>query len=228
MAISNKTKKWMERWLNMGKFPGSELGERDTGFRHRNYYHKHFMGYTEVRHVNEKGRIVIERCYTAPWQHHNISNARWVLTKLAYVLGALVTTALYLWALVQPVLTNSAAIVAAPGFLSGLLLVLLWMSVFTYVSAPRKMTLWEWRSGKGKIERFTRLTAAAILLTVIAKIVFICVWLDFQWEGEILPIIVLAVAALPLIAIYFVEHKMEYDEIRNELNVTDEERYDIQ
>lgn len=228
MAINNKTKKWMERWLNMGKFPGSELGERETGFRHRNYYHKHFMGYTEIRRVNERGRIVIERCYTAPWQHHNISDKRWVLTKLAYVLGALITSALYLWALVQRVPSNSAALVAAPGFLSGLLMVLLWMAVFAYVSAPRKMTLWEYRSGKGKIERYTRLAAAAILLTVIAKIVFICVWMDFHWEGEILPTVVLAIAALPLIGVYIAEHKMDYDEIRNENSVTEEERYDIQ
>lgn len=228
MAISNNTKKWMERWLNMGKFPGSELGERETGFRHRNYYHKHFMGYTEVRRVNQNGRIVIERNYTAPWQHHNISDARWVLVKLLYVLCALITSVLYLWALVQRIPTNSASIVAAPGFLSGLLLILLWMAVFTYVSAPRKMTLWEYRSGKSKIERFTRLVSAATLLTAIAKIVFICIWMDFQWEGEILSIIALVIAALPPIGMYIIEHKMDYDEIANEISITEEERYDIQ
>lgn len=228
MAINNRTKKWMERWLNMGKFPGSELGERETGFRHRNYYHKHFMGYTEVRRVDQKGRIVIERCYTAPWQRHNLSDRKWVLTKMAYVLGTLLTTILFLWALIQRVPSNSAALVAAPGFLSGLLMVLLWMAVFTYVSAPRKMTLWEYRSGKSKVENFTRLTAAAILLTFVAKIVFICVWMDFSWQGETAGLVSLFLSAVPPVLMFLVERKMDYEELPNGTVVTEEERYDIQ
>lgn len=228
MAISNKTKKWMERWLNMGKFPGSELGERETGFRHRNYYHKHFMGYTEVRRVNQNGRIVIERNYTAPWQHHNLTNVQWVLIKLLYVLCALITSALYLWALVQRIPTNSASIVAAPGFLSGFLLILLWMAIFTYVSAPRKMTLWEYRSGKGKIHRFTILASASLLLTVIAKIIFICFRMDFAWENEVASLLALLFSAIPPLCIYLVERKVPYDELPNANTVTDEERYDIQ
>lgn len=219
---------FMERWLDMGKFPGSELGERDTGFRHRSYYHKHFMGYTEIRRVNQKGHIVIERCYTAPWQHHRLTNGRWVLTKAAYVLGTVLSTVLYLWALILRVPSNSAALVAAPGFLSGLLLVLLWMAVFTYVSAPRKMTLWEYRSGKGKVELFTRLFAAGVLLTAVAKAVFICVWMDFQWEGELPGLVMLILAAAPPILIFLTERKMGYEELPNSMVVTEEERYDIQ
>lgn len=218
----------LEKWLNVGQFPGSELGERETGFRHRNYYHKHFQGYTEVRRVNEKGRVVSERHYTAPWQRHSLTDKQWVLTKAAYLLGVLLSTVLFLWALIQRVPSNSAAIAAAPGFLSGLLMVLMWMAVFTYVSAPRNMTLWEYRSGKSKIELFTRLTAAAILLTVIAKVVFICVWMDFSWEGEVLGLLALALAAAPLIAIFLVERRMNYEELENSTLVTEEERYDIQ
>lgn len=222
------SRSFMDRWLNMGTFPGSELGERDTGFRHRNYYHKNFMGYTEIRRVNQNGRIVIERCYTAPWQHHCLSDKQWVLTKVAYVLGVLLTTALYLWALIQRVPSNSAVLVAAPGFLSGLLVVLLWMAVFTYVSAPRKMTLWEYRSGKSKVELFTRLAAAGILLTVVAKVVFICVWLNFSWDGEVAGLVVLALSAVPPILIFLAERKMDYEELTNTAVVTEEERYEIQ
>lgn len=222
------SRSFMERWLNMGQFPGSELGERETGFRHRNYYHKHFQGYTEVRRVNAKGCIISERHYTAPWQHHCLSNRQWVMTKAAYLLGVLITTILYLWALIQRVPTNSAALVAAPGFLSGLLLLLLWMAVFTYVSAPRKMTLWEYRSGKSKVELFTRLAAAGILLTVVAKVVFICVWMDFSWEGEIAGLVALFFAAVPPVLIFLIERRMNYEELENSAVVTDEERYDIQ
>ena len=219
---------FMERWLNMGKFPGSELGERETGFRHRNYYHKHFMGYTEVRRVNAKGRIVLERHYTAPWQWHNLTDGQWVLTKLGYVLGAILTTVLFLWALAQRIPSNSAALVAVPGFLSALFLLLLWMAVFAYVSAPRKMTLWEYRSGKRKIELFTRLFAAGAVATVIAKIVFICVWMDFSWAGEVVGMVALFISAVPPVLIFMVERKMKYEELKNTTLITEEERYDIQ
>lgn len=218
----------MERWLNLGQFPGSELGDRETGFRHRNYYHKHFMGYTEVRRVNAKGRVISERHYTAPWQRHCLTDKQWVLTKAAYVLGVLISSVLFLWALVQRSPSNSAAIVAAPGFLSGLLMVLMWMAVFTYVSAPRKMTLWEYRSGKNKVELFTRLAAAGILLTVVAKVVFICVWMDFFWEGEVTGLIALILSVAPLILIFLAERRMNYEELENTTLVTEEERYDIQ
>lgn len=218
----------MEKWLNVGKFPGSELGELETGFRHRNYYHKHFQGYTEVRRVNEKGRVVSERHYTAPWQKHCLTDSRWILTKVAYFFGTLISSALFLWALVQRVASNSAAIVAAPGFLAGLLMVLMWMAVFTYISAPRRMTLWEFRSGKSKVELFTRLAAAAIILTVVAKVIFICVWMDFHWEGEVIGLLLLLVSAVPLILIFLAERRMNYEELENTTAVFDEERYDIQ
>ena len=218
----------MERWLNMGKFPGSELGERETGFRHRNYYHKYFMGYTEVRRVNAKGRVISERHYTAPWQLHDLTDLQWVLTKLAYVLGVVLTTVLYFWALIQRVSSNSATLVAIPGFLSVLLLLLLWMAVFAYVSAPRKMTLWEYRSGKSKIELFTRLFAAGAIATMAAKIIFICVWMDFSWEGEVAGMVVLLISAVPPVLIFLVERKMKYVELENSTLITEEERYDIQ
>lgn len=228
MANRKRINALLEKWLNASMFPGSDLGERETGFRHSTYYHKCFRGFTEVRHVNEKGRIVIERRYTAPWQYHCLTNVQWVLTKVAYVLGALVSTLLFLWATTRPVISNLSAIVAVPGFLSGLLLLLLWMSVFAYVSAPRKMTLWEYDSGKGKIQLFTRLAAAAMALTVVAKIVFIGVWLNFSWEGEVGGLVALAAAVIPPVLIYIAERNMKYTELANDTVVTEEERYDIQ
>lgn len=228
MGNRNRKKSFMDRWLTLGQFPGSELGERDTGFRHRNYYHKYFQGYTEVRRVNARGRVVSDRYYTAPWQKHCLTDKQWVMTKIAYILGVLVSTILFLWALVQRVPSNSAAIVAAPGFLSGLLMILMWMAVFSYVTAPRKMTLWEYNSGRGKVKCFTRLAAAAILLTAVAKVVFIGVWMKFTWDGEIPGLLLLAVSAVPLILIYLAEHKMKYESLENTTVITDEERYDIQ
>lgn len=227
MAERKRTKAFMEKWLNFGVFPGSDLGERETGFRHRNYYHKMFRGFTEIRRVNNKGRVVIERVYTAPWLRHSMENRQWVLTKIAFVLGAAVSSVLFLWATTRPAISNYSAIVAAPGFLSGLMLLLLWVGVFTYVSAPRKMTLWEYQSGRNKIKLFSRLFAAGAALTAVAKVVFIGIWLHFSFEGEVAGIVAAAASAVPAVLIYIAERNMKYDQIPNENAVEEEERYEI-
>lgn len=227
MADRKRTKAFMEKWLNFGVFPGSDLGERETGFRHRTYYHKMFRGFTEIRRVNQKGRVVIERVYTAPWLRHNMENWQWVLTKAGYVLGAVVSSVLFLWATTRQAISNYSAIVAAPGFLSGLMLLLWWVGVLAYVSAPRKMTLWEYESGRGKIKLFTRLFAAGAALTAVAKVVFIGIWLHFSFEGEVGSIVALLASVVPPVLTYLAERGMKYDQIANENAVEEEERYEI-
>lgn len=203
------------------------LGGLDTGFRHNTYYHKYFHGYTEIRKISKHGRVVVERRYTAPWHLHRLTTKQWVLVKIAYLLGALLSTALFLWALAQRALTNSAKLVAVPGFLAGFLMILLWAGICTYVSAPRKMTWWQHQSGKTKILRFSLLTAIAIGLTILMKVFFICVFLGFSWEGEIPALLALLFSAVPLLLIYLTERKMPYEEQENKTVVTEEERYQI-
>lgn len=151
MVDKAKLEKIYEKLYRFGRDPRTDLGDLETGFRHSAYYHKYFMGCTEIRKVSRHGRAYSERIYTAPWQVHRLTTKQWVLVKAGYVLGALASTVLFLWAMVQRVPTNSLKPVAVPGFLAGLLMVLLWMSVCTYISAPRKMTLWQSYSGRSKL-----------------------------------------------------------------------------
>lgn len=222
-----KLEKIYQKLYNFGRDPRTDLGDLETGFRHSTYYHKYFLGYTEIRKVSKHGRAYSERVYTAPWQVHQLTTVQWVLVKAGYVLGALLSTVLFLWALVQRVPTNSAKLVAAPGFLSGLLMLLLWMSVCTYVTAPRKMTLWQHYSGKSKIRRFTMLTAIGILATVLAKVACICFSAAFSWNGEVPGLLALLLSAVPPVLMYLAERKMPYIQEENGNIVTDEERYEI-
>lgn len=226
MAISERTKRNIEKLLNFGQDPRQEMGERETGFRHSTYYHKHFQGYTEIRSVRPNGSIAIERRYTAPWIQHQLNTKRWVLTKIAYVLSVLLSSFLYLWALVQRIPGNSAAIVAAAGMPTGILLVLMWMAVCAYVTAPRNMTQWEYHSGKKKVELFSRVSAAGVVLTALMKVVF-CICFGGSWSAEWSSILALLMAAAPLLAMYFTEYKMQYQEIENNTLVNEEERYRI-
>lgn len=227
MAVSERTAKFLEKMLHFGEDPRTELGDLETGFRHSTYYHKYFWGYTEIRKVSKYGRAYSERIYTAPWQVHGLTTKQWVLVKAGYVLGALLSTALFLWAMVQRVPTNTLKPVAVPGFLAGLLMVLLWMSVCTYVTAPRKMTLWQSYSGKSKIRRFTLLFALGILAIAVTKAVCIGYNPDLSWQGEVSGLLALLVSAVPPVLMYLAERKMPYTEEANIADVTDDERYDI-
>lgn len=227
MQMSDRTKAFLEKMMTFGQDPRTELGDLETGFRHSNYYHKFFQGYTEIRTVKPNGKIGIERRYTAPWLQHQLDTKQWVLTKAAYVLGVLISTILFLLALVQRVPTNTAGIVAAPGMLTVILVLLMWMSVCTYVTAPRKMTRWQYQSGKKKIELFTRLTAGGILLTAVMKVVYLCGWARSSWGAEIPGLLALVASAIPLVLMYLKEYKMQYQEIENNTLVTEEERYQI-
>ena len=227
MQMSDRTKAFLEKMMTFGQDPRTELGDLETGFRHSNYYHKYFQGYTEIRTVKPNGTIGIERRYTAPWLQHQLDTRQWVLTKAAYVLGVLISTILFLLALVQRVPTNTAAIVAAPGMLTVIPVLLMWMYVCAYVTAPRKMTRWQYQSGKKKIELYTRMTTAGILLTAVMKVVYLCGWVSSSWGAEIPGLLVLVASAIPLVLIYLKERKMQYQEIENKTLVTEEERYQI-
>lgn len=227
MQLSDRTKAFLEKMMTFGQDPRTELGDLETGFRHSNYYHKYFQGYTEIRRVKPNGTIGIERRYTAPWLQHQLDTRQWVLTKVAYVLGVLISTVLFLVALVQRVPSNIAAIVAAPGMLTAMLVLLMWMSVCTYVTAPRKMTRWQYQSGKKKVELFTRLTAGGILLTAVMKVVYLCGWASAFWGAELPGLLALVAAAVPLVLMYRTEYKMQYLEIENTTVVKEEERYQI-
>lgn len=219
-----KLEKLYRKLYNFGQDPRTDLGDLETGFRHKTYYHKYFHGYTEIRKTTKSGRISIERHYTDPWHRHKLPTWQWVLVKLAYLLGMLVSTGLFLWAVVQKVPTNGTKLVALPGFLAGFLLVLNWAGICAYVTAPRKMTWWEFRSGKTKITRFSLWAAIAIGLTVIVKLV-LCALLGFS--GEIPSLAALVASAVPLVLMFLAESKMPYEDVENETVVTDEERYEI-
>lgn len=227
MQLSDRTKAFLEKMMTFGQDPRTELGDLETGFRHSNYYHKYFQGYTEIRTVRPNGTIHIERRYTAPWLQHQLDTMQWVLTKAAYLLGVLISTILYLVSLLQRVPSNSAAIVAAPGMLTVILVLLMWMSVCAYVTAPRKMTRWQYQSGKKKVELFTWVTAGGLLLTAAMKIVYLCGWASTSWGVELPSLLALAASPIPLLLMYRKEHKMQYQEIENTTVVTEEERYQI-
>lgn len=187
----------------------------EGGRRRNNYYHKYFRGYTEIRKLNAKGRVTIERYYTQPWIVNSYSTAGYWLLRLLYVGLSAVSTGLFVVALIQRIPGNYTWIVALPGYISVMLLFMLLVSTLGYIFVERKMTLWGHHSSTKKLKRYALATSIGQLLTAVALAAVALatrtgVSESLKWAGAIL------LAAVCSGAMYFVERGVPYKEIPND------------
>ena len=190
------------------------------------HYHNYFRGYTEVRQVNEKGRVVIERYYTKPWKVSALSPRNYWLLRLLYVLLTVASVALYLTAMVQDVPGNRHWVVAIPGMPAVIVLFLQAVTVVQYLTVPKKMTLWDHVSSTKHIKRAA--LAAAIIQGVTALALLSFALVSGQEIGHTL-VCVLAdlIAAGCSATIFFVERKVPYTEIPNDTKLPYGEAHEI-
>ena len=190
------------------------------------HYHNFFRGYTEVRQINEKGRVVIQRYYTKPWKVSGLSAWNYWLLRLLYVFLTVVAIALYITAMTQDVPGNHHWLVAIPGLPTITVLFLQVVTVIQYVTVPRKMTIWDHTSSTKHIKRTT--LAAAIIQGVTALMLLGFALVTGQEIGRTL-LCVLAdlIAAGCSAAIFFVERKVPYTEIPNDTKLPSGETHEI-
>lgn len=213
----------------MNDSPFTRRGEEEapeSGRRHSDYYHKYFRGYTEVRKLNAKGRVTIERYYTQPWLVCGFSNAGYWLLRLLYTALAAVSAVLFVMALIQEIPGNYTWVVALPGYVSVMLLFLMLVAVLGYLFVERKMTLWGHHSSTRKLRRYTLATAVGQALTAIAMAgvalyTGIGIADSLKWAAAIL------LSAVCSAAIYFVERRVPYKEIPNDTKLPNGEAHEI-
>lgn len=189
-------------------------------------YHNHFRGYTEIRHVDEYGRSHIERVYTSPWTVMDVSDGKYWAVRIAFILLALVSAALFIIAMAQDIPGNKHWTVAIPGFPTIVFLILLFVRVGGFCAVPRKMTLWDFESSSKRLRRMTLIAMCFELVTGLALIVFALV--TQQEVGRTLLSGFLDVlAAVCTGAIWFIEKRLPYKEVPNETPVPAGESYPI-
>lgn len=203
-----------------------EEEEPGSNRRHSDYYHKYFRGYTEIRKVNEKGRVRVERYYVRPWIVSGFSAGKYWLLRLLYAVLALASAGLFTFALLQRIPANYSMIVALPGYISALLLFLLLVSTLNYIIVPKKMTLWDHCSTTTRLKRFSLAAGIGQMLTVFAMAGYLLCYQIFVPE-TLQSIFLMVVAALCSVTIYFVEHKVPYTEIPNETKLPAGEAHEI-
>lgn len=198
----------------------------ESGFRHSDAYHKHFRGYTEIRRVDENGRIAAERYYTRPWIVSGLTSRNYWLSRLLYACLALGAGALYIWALCQDIPATRSMIVAVPGLPAVILLFLQAVVTVSYIAAPRRMTLWDYASTSGRLRKVSAITACVQALAAFALAG--CGLFDGnQVKKSLLCAGAVLISAVLSGGISMMERKMPYSEVRNDTKLPKGEAYEI-
>ena len=190
------------------------------------HYHNYFRGYTEVRQINEKGRIVIQRYYTKPWKVSGLSAHVYWLVRLLYVLLTTASIVLYIAAMTQNVPGNSHWVVAIPGMPVIIVLFLQVVTVIQYLTVPKKMTLWDHESSTKHIRRAALAATIFQALTAVTLLGFVLVTKQ-EIARSLLCVAADIVAAGCSAVIYFVERKVPYQEIPNDIKLPFGETHEI-
>ena len=198
----------------------------ENGFHHSSHYHRYFRGYTEIRKLNENGRVVAERYYTRPWIVSGLSKRDYWLVRLLYALLVAASAALFVTALFQRLPGTSSWIVALPGMPSAILLFLLAAVTFAYIVVEKRMTLWDHAASTKRVKVVSLATAIGQTLTALALAGFALtaggqVWKSLGCAGMIL------LSACCSGALFFLERKMPYTEIPNDTKLPEGEAHEI-
>lgn len=196
------------------------------GRRRSNYYQKYFRGYTEVRQLNAKGRVVVERYYTQPWIVSGLSKGKYWMLRLLYFVMITASTAVFIVAMSQDVLGNYSIIVGLPTCVSIIMLFLLILSMFSYIFVEKKMTIWAHTSSTKKLKRYSLASSIAQLLTGVAMFVSALIM-----QAEISQSLSCAVLALLSSifsgTVFLIERKVPYHEQPNDMKLPAGESYEI-
>ncbi len=192
-----------------------EVEAPESGRRHSDYYHKYFRGYTEIRHLNEKGRITIERLYTQPWIISGLTTSQYWLVRVLFLILTVAAAVLFLIGLGSNVIANYSWQVAAPGYITIILLFLLVVSTLAYIFVERKMTLWGHTSSTIKLRRFSLLSAIGQGVTAIVQAVMAFV-IAVDVKETLFCSLAIVIGALCALVIYIIEGKLPYKEIPND------------
>lgn len=213
----------------MNDSPFTRKGEKEapeSGRRHSDYYHKYFRGYTEVRQLNAKGRVVIERVYTQPWIVCGLSTGKYWLLRMLYAVLTIMSAVLFVTALTQKIPGNYSWIVAIPGYASAVLLILLAASILMYIIAEKKMTQWGHISSTKRLKAASFAVAIGQLLTAIALIIYAIITRIYVSESLICAAVIL-LSAICSGAMFLVERSVPYTEIPNETKLPAGDAYEI-
>lgn len=140
-----------------------DKGLLDRGW-HSKAYHRHFEGYTEVETTNEKGKTVIQRVYVGDYYRLDLPKGKRILLRLTYAALILCIGVLFWLAASRPVGANMTWYLAVVQMVGVCLVGLLGVNLVSHCTAPRDMTIGDWKSASKKLRKNAVYTALSMEL----------------------------------------------------------------
>ncbi len=176
---------------------------------HSKSYHRHFEGYTEVESVNSRGKVVIERIYTGDYYRLDLPRNKRVLLRLAYALLWLIACALFGFASSRPIGANTTWYLALVQMVTLCSLAIVLFSFISHCTAPREMTIGDWKSSSVNMKRRTGFTALVLALNALLTILYPLLESDY-WGMHLLCTSFYVIAGILMVVINRLEAKTPY------------------
>lgn len=196
-------------------------GKKESGIKkpdgktldfHSRKYHSYFEGYTEVQKVLPNGKTKIEHVYTDTYRIQDLSDRQRIGLRAAYILLFAAAVALFVAGALESVGSNTTVYVTAAEVVS--LVGLFWIlcTLVNYLTAPRKLTIYEYRTTSVSIRRSAVTAAAGLFAAFFLTVVYLLLHLDAAAMAEFRCALCLLFSAGASLGICALERKIPYRE----------------
>lgn len=196
-----------------------ERGQKDLMelMRHSGHYHKYFEGYAEKDVLDgNDGKHHIERVYVMPWHHLAVSDKKRAAIRVLYVLLFILGAGLNIASGLHQGVSGTAFYVAFATFLSFIAMFFLAVTMFSYITGPRKMTAWEFKSGPERVKKLAKLCTCLIVAESTMTFLFAVLNRKCDLSPIILNGFLTALSAVPFGTIFFIERRLPYELVEND------------
>lgn len=182
---------------------------------HRQAYHRHFEGYTEVKRVDERGRTVLERIYTGKYYEPKLALHHRLTLRMFYIIFFLGGTALFLFCATRAASCNTAPyVILFQALAVPLLLWCAYVMVF-YLPATGRLTIGEYNSLHKPLIRASALAALCMWLAGAGALVCF-LHLETAMSTDLLCAAGFTGAGALMFLIHLLENRLEYTVIGSE------------
>lgn len=184
--------------------------EKDKRRYYSGSYHRYFQNYSERREVDQNGKMHITRVYIGKYYCPDLTEKGLLWRKAAYIGLYLLSLILFIWSNTRPLVCMLSRPVGICQCLSLLSLLWLLLGVIAFVIQPKKLEEKHFRDSVVNLKRACILSAGCLLATAAAVAWFLYCFKGYEREESLICLAMYMVAAGIVIAIYWIENRVQY------------------
>lgn len=175
---------------------------------HSRSYHNYFEDFEECEVLDEYGKSKIQRTYIGVWYTLDLSRAKNVLLLLGYSLLFLAAVFCFFYACSRSIPSNTQWLIILFEVVSLICLVWMVVSIFNYLTRPKKMTVYYFKSTSKSLLRSSRVSAVGLCATWVVSSVYA---VAVGFASTALLLFPLLIAAVCCFAVFLLERRMKYN-----------------